>query len=89
MDSVKTYKFVKSITSSRGYLSDNREAEILRVVQNAAYTALEAYKNYNESPSSKMFVDRYVGVKTKRRQAPVLLGLLPEPKKLEKLTPPG
>lgn len=78
MDSIKRYKFLKSVTSARSHLTEDRETEILRVIQNSVYTALEAYRAYDESPSSKIFVDSYVGMKTTRRQPPELIAFLPK-----------
>jgi len=51
--------------------------EILRVVQKAVYTALEANRSYSEYLLSKLYVDKYVGIPTRRRQPPELIELLP------------
>lgn len=82
LDAITRYKLVKSLTSSRGCISDDRESEILRVIENAIYTALEAYKHCNESPCSKMLLGRYIGAKTQRRIAAQLLELLPKVRRL-------
>lgn len=79
MESVEKYRFLKSLESSR-VPSDPKKEEIQMLVQNAAYTALEAVRTYDESPSSKMFVDRYVGVRPTRRKPPELLVVLPKAK---------
>jgi hypothetical protein len=77
LDSIRRYKLLKSLQSSRAYFSDEKEKEIERVVHNAVYTALEANRTYEESPMSKLYVDQYVGLKTSRRKPPQLVELLP------------
>jgi len=78
LDSIRRYKLLKSLQSSRSYLSEAKEQEIERVIHNAIYTALESHRTYNESPSSKMYVDMFVGVKSTRRKPPELIELLPK-----------
>lgn len=60
IETLEKYKFDKSIKSSRSYLSREREDELQRAIRDAIYTAFEAEQTYSESPSSKLFVDRFV-----------------------------
>jgi hypothetical protein len=73
VESIKKYKFVKSIQSRGSYLTEPKEEELTRVVQNAIYTALEAYQSYNKSPSSKLYIDRLTDLNPKRRLPPELV----------------
>ncbi len=57
---IEKYKYTKWLNSSRWSSSDPKTEEIERVIRNAIYTALEAESTYYDSPSSKLFVDKYV-----------------------------
>lgn len=54
------YKFCKEFERIKGCGSGPKQEELERVMGNAVYTALEAEATYYESPSSKLFVDKYV-----------------------------
>lgn len=73
---IEKYKFVKSLQSTRGYLSDQRHEEIERLISNAVYTALEAESSYSDSASSKLFVDKYVELSPKWSKPPETVELL-------------
>ncbi len=75
---IEKYKFVKSLQSTRGYLSDQRQEEIERLISNAVYTALEAESSYSDSASSRLFVDKYVELSPKWSKPPETIELLPK-----------
>lgn len=75
---IEKYKFVKSVQSTRGYMSDQRQGEIERLISNAVYTALEAESSYNESATSRLFVDKYVELSPKWSKPPETIELLPK-----------
>lgn len=54
------YKFSKELEKIRGWGSGPKQEDLERVIRNAVYTALEAEATYHESPTSKLFVDRFV-----------------------------
>ena len=81
MESIKRYKFIKSIESKRHYFAPPNEEEIERVVRNAIFTALEAESTYHDSPSSKLFVDKFVDLFPKRWIPAELISFLPESSK--------
>jgi hypothetical protein len=57
---VNKYNFKKRMNKWNGYSSDPKDEEMERIIRNAIYTALEAESTYYDSPSSKLFVDKYV-----------------------------
>lgn len=75
---IEKYKFVKSVQSTRGYMSDQRQGEIERLISNAVYTALEAESSNNESATSRLFVDKYVELSPKWSKPPETIELLPK-----------
>jgi hypothetical protein len=76
--SIRKYKFLEFLQSRLAQLSAAKEEEIERVIHNAIYTALEAHGTYYDSPSSRVYVDQFVGLKSKRRKPPELIQLLPK-----------
>jgi len=52
-----------------------------RVIRNAIYTALEAENTYYDSPSSKLFVDKYVEFLPKKWVPAQHISILPKNKK--------
>jgi hypothetical protein len=74
---------VKWLNSSRGSSSDPKAEEIERVIRNAIYTALEAESTYYDSPSSKLFVDKYVELLPKRWIPSERITLLPKNEKVK------
>ena len=73
---IEKYKFVKSLQSTRSYMSDQRQEEIERLISSAVYTALEAESSYNESAASRLFVDKYVELSPKWSKPPETIELL-------------
>ncbi len=65
-DSLERYKLAKELERMRGWGSGPRHEELERVIRNAIYTALEAESGYEQSHSSKLFVDRYLALFPKR-----------------------
>ena len=78
LKSIEKYKFTKWIRSSRWGASEAKEEEIERVIRNAIYTALEAENTYYDSPSSKLFVDKFVELFPKRWVPAERIVLLPK-----------
>ena len=83
MKAIEKYKYTKWLKSSRGNALEAKEEEIERVVRNAIYTALEAESTYHDSPSSKLFVDKFVELFPKRWVAAQHITLLPRNKKVK------
>lgn len=77
MESIRKHKFEKSLRSSRSYLPPERQDELEGVIRDAIYTALEAERTYHDSPTSQLFVDRYVKLFPKRWAAAESTVLLP------------
>lgn len=75
---IKKYKFSKWISSHRGYSAPDKEDEVERVIRNAIYTAFEAERTYHDSPTSKLFVDKFVELFPKRWIPAERIELLPK-----------
>ena len=54
------YKFCKELEKIRGCGSGPKQEELERDIRNAVYTEIVAKATYHESPSSKLFVDKFV-----------------------------
>ncbi len=78
------YKFCKEFEKIRGWGSGPKQEELERVIRNAVYTALEAEATYHESPSSKLFVDKFVELFPKRWIPAEHIELLPRTSSQEK-----
>lgn len=74
---IEKYKFSKRLVEIRGWGSGPKQEELERVIRNAVYTALESEATYHESPSSKLFVDKFVELFPKRWVPAEHLELLP------------
>lgn len=81
---IEKYRFQKDMERIRGWRSEARKEEFERVVRNAIYTALEAENTYHESPSSKLFVDKFVELFPKRWVPAEHVELLPVKKETNK-----
>lgn len=79
---VNKYNFSKRLGKWNGYSSNPKDEEIEQLIRNAIYTALEAENTYYDSPSSKLFVDKYVELFPKRWVPAEPISLLP--KKMKK-----
>ena len=77
-EAIRKYKFGKEMLRIREWDSGPRQEELERVVRNAIYTALEAEASYTESPSSKIFVDKFVELFPKRWIPAEHIELLPK-----------
>ena len=77
-EAIGKYKFKKELEKIRGWGSGPRQEELERVIRNAVYTALEAEATYHESPSSKLFVDKFVELFPKRWIPAEHIELLPK-----------
>lgn len=75
---VNKYNYKKRMSKWSGYSSDPKDEEMERVIRNAIYTALEAESSYYDSPSSKLFVDKYVELFPKRWIPAERIVLLPK-----------
>ena len=80
---VEKYNFKKRMNKWNGYSSDPKDEEMERVIRNAIYTALEAESTYYDSPSSKLFVDKYVELFPKRWIPAERIALLPKNEKIK------
>ena len=78
LSAVKKYNFSKRIRKWDGYSSEPKDEEMERVIRNAIYTALEAESTYYDSPSSKLFVDKFVELFPKRWIPAEHITLLPK-----------
>lgn len=83
MKAIEKYKYTKWLNSSRWSSSDPKAEEIERIIRNAIYTALEAESTYYDSPSSKLFVDKYVELLPKRWIPAERIILLPKNEKVK------
>lgn len=82
VSAIQKYNFSKLLDKWNGYSSSPKEEEMERVIRNAIYTALEAESTYYDSPSSKLFVDKYVEFLPKRWVPAQHISILPKkPKK--------
>lgn len=77
-EALSKYKFAKDVVKIRGWGSGPNQEELERVIRNAVYTAFEAESTYHESPSSKLFVDKFVELFPKRWIPAEHIELLPE-----------
>lgn len=75
---IEKYRFVKSLQSTRGFMSDRRQEEIERLISNAVYTALEAESSYKDSATSRLMVDKYTELSPKWSKPPETIELLPK-----------
>lgn len=78
---VEKYNFKKRMNKWDGYSSTPKDEEMERVIRNAIYTALEAESTYYDSPSSKLFVDKFVEFFPKRWTPAQRIVLLPKNEK--------
>lgn len=78
---VKKYNFSKRLNKWGGYSSDPKDEEMEQVIRSAIYTALEAEGTYYDSPSSRLFVDKYVELFPKRWKPAEQITLLPKNQK--------
>ncbi|MBC7947108.1 MAG: hypothetical protein H7Y42_04455 [Chitinophagaceae bacterium] len=78
---VEKYNFKKRMNKWDGYSSTPKDEEMERVIRNAIYTALEAESTYYDSPSSKLFVDKFVELFPKRWTPAQRIVLLPKNEK--------
>ena len=81
LTAVNKYNFKKRMSKWSGYSSDPKDEEMERVIRNAIYTALEAESTYYDSPSSKLFVDKFVELFPKRWTPAERIALLPKNEK--------
>ncbi|MCW5961027.1 MAG: hypothetical protein KIS76_12765 [Pyrinomonadaceae bacterium] len=81
LHAVKKYNFSKTLDKWRGFASTAKDEEMERVIRNAIYTALEAESTYYDSPSSKLFVEKFVGLFPKRWIPAERIELLPKNEK--------
>lgn len=77
VQALEKYKFIKSIESTRSF-SSGRKEEIEALISNAIFTALEAERSYQESATSKLFVDKFVEMSPKWARPPQTIVLLPK-----------
>ncbi|MEJ7849363.1 MAG: hypothetical protein WKF92_14880 [Pyrinomonadaceae bacterium] len=80
-EAIRKYKFTKLIQSIRMRTGEAKEEEFERVIRNAVFTALEAEGTYHESPSSRLFVDKFVELFPKRWIPAEQIALLPAARK--------
>lgn len=78
---VQKYNFSKHLKRWEGFSNETKDEEMEQVIRNAIYTALEAENTYHESPSSKLFVDKYVELFPKRWVPATHITLLPKNQK--------
>jgi hypothetical protein len=78
---VKKYNFSKRLSKWDSYSSAPKDEEMEQVIRSAIYTALEAESTYHDSPSSKLFVDKYVELFPKRWKPAEHIALLPKNQK--------
>lgn len=78
---VEKYNFKKRMSKWSGWASSPKDEEFEGVIRNAIYTALEAESTYYDSPSSKLFVDKYVELFPKRWTPAERITLLPQNEK--------
>lgn len=77
LSAIQKYNFSKYLGKWSGYSSAPKDEEMERVIRNAIYTALEAESTYYNSPSSKLFVDKYVEFLPKRWVPAQHISILP------------
>lgn len=78
---IEKYNFKKSMSKWDGWASSKKDEEFERVIRNAIYTALEAESTYYDSPTSKLFVDKFVELFPKRWTPAERTVLLPKNEK--------
>ena len=77
VEALEKYKFTRSIESARSF-SSGRKEEIETLISNAIFTALEAERSYQESATSRLFVDKFVELSPKWSRPPQTIVLLPK-----------
>lgn len=80
---VEKYNFKKRMSKWSGWASGPKDEDFERVIRNAIYTALEAESTYYDSPTSKLFVDKYVELFPKRWTPAERIVLLPKNEKVK------
>jgi hypothetical protein len=80
---IEKYNFKKRLSKWSGWASTPKDEEMERVIRNAIYTALEAESTYYDSPSSKLFVDKFVELFPKRWIPAERIALLPKNEKVK------
>lgn len=81
LSAIQKYNFSKYLSKWNGYSSAPKDEEMERIIRNAIYTALEAENTYYDSPSSKLFVDKFVELLPKRWVPAQHISLLPKNQK--------
>lgn len=66
MAAVDKYNLKTRLSKWNGFSSDPKNEKLEMIIRSAIYTILEAESTYHESPSSKLFVDKYVELFPKR-----------------------
>jgi hypothetical protein len=84
LTAVKKYNFSKRLRKWEGYSSDPKDEEMEQVIRSAIYTALESESTYYDSPSSKLFVDKYVELFPRRWKPAEQITLLPKNKNVKR-----
>ncbi len=80
---VEKYNFKKRMSKWSSYSPTPKDEEMEMVIRNVIYTALEAESTYYDSPSSKLFVDKYVELFPKRWIPAERITLLPKNEKVK------
>lgn len=78
---IEKYNFKKRMSKWSGWASSPKDEEFERVIRNAIYTVPEAESTYHDSPTSKLFVDKYVELFPKRWALAERIVLLPKNEK--------
>lgn len=78
---IEKYNFQKSMSKWSGWASTKKDEEFERVIRNAIYTALEAESTYYDSPTSKLFIDKFVELFPRRWTPAERIALLPKNEK--------
>lgn len=78
---IDKYNVKTRLSKWNGFSSDPKSEKLEMIIRSAIYTILEAESTYHESPSSKLFVDKYVELFPKRWVPAERLALLPKNEK--------
>lgn len=78
LSAIKKFNFLKQMEKWHGYSHKPKDEELENVIKNAIYTILEAEDTYHESPTSKLFVDKFVEFFPKRWTPAERIKLLPK-----------
>ena len=78
---VNKYNLKTSMSKWNGFSSEPKAEKLEMIIRSAIYTILEAESTYHESPSSKLFVDKYVELFPKRWVPAERITLLPKNEK--------